>query len=473
VANWHEDGWLIARLQQPSGQAALLVVTFLLLPARHRLATVVALGLAFVAPARRFQILALGALWLLFQRMPRAVEAAGPIAIAIGVGTVLLLLAFCLALARRYRQLPAVVQRYPIGSLHVLLLGVAAVCGYGVSVGLGRGVAGASIATLAAIIPFLLWRASYLMLSGRRGTVAATGFSEHLAYWIPLWGGSPTPYGKGWDYLKQQQVITSDDLAKCRAAGLKLLVLAAIFGLVVRGFAALHSTAGLTIPGPLGGRSASLPDLAQAIALGTGTIGLGRSWLITLLELFRSVFELAASGHLIIGVLRLFGFRVFRNTYKPLLAPTIVEFWNRYYYYFKELMVEFFFYPTFLALAKRPQATRIVVAVLAAATVGNLYFHLVVDFRRFFGAGYLATVDRVGGRLIYSVLLGIGVAVSMLRERRRRGASSAGSPTPAFLRMRAIAGVWLFYALLHVWNVGRHTLDIEQRYRFLLGLFGL
>jgi len=25
---------------------------------------------------------------------------------------------------------------------------------------------------------------------------------------------------------------------------------------------------------------------------------------------------------------------MFRNTYKPLLAESIVEFWNRYYYYF-------------------------------------------------------------------------------------------------------------------------------------------
>ena len=45
---------------------------------------------------------------------------------------------------------------------------------------------------------------------------------------------------------------------------------------------------------------------------------------------------------MIVGYLRLCGFNVFRNTYKPLLAETMVEFWNRYYYYFKELLVNFF-----------------------------------------------------------------------------------------------------------------------------------
>jgi hypothetical protein len=48
-------------------------------------------------------------------------------------------------------------------------------------------------------------------------------------------------------------------------------------------------------------------------------------------------FAMRRHGHMIIGTLRLFGFNVFRNTYKPLLSESILEFWNRYYYYFKEL----------------------------------------------------------------------------------------------------------------------------------------
>jgi hypothetical protein len=54
-------------------------------------------------------------------------------------------------------------------------------------------------------------------------------------------------------------------------------------------------------------------------------------------ELVWQVLRHAAAEHMIIGTLRLFGFNVFRNTYKPLPPESILEFWNRYYYYFKEL----------------------------------------------------------------------------------------------------------------------------------------
>src|SRR6185369_2906206 len=86
---------------------------------------------------------------------------------------------------------------------------------------------------------------------------------------------------------------------------------------------------------------------------------------------------IAAKGHLYIGVLRLFGFYVFRNTYKPLLAETVVEFWNRYYYYFKELLASFFFFPTFTRYFKTHPRLRLLAAVFAAAFFGNMYYHVI------------------------------------------------------------------------------------------------
>lgn len=50
-------------------------------------------------------------------------------------------------------------------------------------------------------------------------------------------------------------------------------------------------------------------------------------------ELVRQVLRHAVNGHAVIGTLRLFGFKVFRNTYKPLLAESRVAFWGRYYYF--------------------------------------------------------------------------------------------------------------------------------------------
>ena len=79
---------------------------------------------------------------------------------------------------------------------------------------------------------------------------------------------------------------------------------------------------------------------------------------------------------MIVGCIRLLGFNVFRNTYKPLLAESIVEFWNRYYYYFKELLVEFFFYPTYLRSSWARPGIRMFLAVFAAAFIGNMYYHV-------------------------------------------------------------------------------------------------
>ena len=86
--------------------------------------------------------------------------------------------------------------------------------------------------------------------------------------------------------------------------------------------------------------------------------------------------SLAAKGHVWVGVIRLFGFNIFRNTYKPLLAQSVVEFWNRYYYYFKELMMECFFLPTYARYFRNSPMLRLVAAVFAAAFVGNMYYHL-------------------------------------------------------------------------------------------------
>src|SRR6187431_953360 len=90
------------------------------------------------------------------------------------------------------------------------------------------------------------------------------------------------------------------------------------------------------------GYALNLPHLRELIA-SPDAFRLPTAWLSIFLELFAVTLELAASGHMVIGCLRLFGFNVFRNTYKPLLAQSIVDFWNRFYYYFKELLVEFFF----------------------------------------------------------------------------------------------------------------------------------
>jgi len=59
----------------------------------------------------------------------------------------------------------------------------------------------------------------------------------------------------------------------------------------------------------------------------------------------------------------------------------------------------------------------------------------------------------------------------MRREQRRRGATAA---TPASMptRIRRIAGVWTFFALISIW-ADASSATFGQRVEFFVSLFGL
>jgi hypothetical protein len=473
VWRWHDEPALTAWVATPVGRAALWLAALLLVPGALRYPVALALAPMLVWPERRIDILALAALGVLVYRLPSPTDPSGLALRAVTALAVLALLLLAWQAARRFHELPALIRRFPIAAVHIVLVGgVFSVIAAQRLLGVREGDAAAiPLRGLEVILGFLLWRVSYLMLAGRRGTVAKDRFRDHLFYLLPLWGGTRTPYGKGHGYLMQRMAVSSVDLAASRLAGVKLLLLAWVWTGTLRMLeAGLHgdATTGLTW---LAAHGLGCPHLGQAIDLGPAHYTLLTRWVTVLVALVGKVLHLAIDGHFVIGVLRLFGFRAFRNTYKPLLATTVVEFWNRYYYYFKELMVEFFFYPTYVAAARFSQRVRMFLAIMGAAGVGNLYYHLLRD-----GPEYVALDDlggtwsRVGARATYSFFLALGIYVSMLREQARRGRKA---PSGVLRRMRAMAGVWVFFGVLYVWSIASTRHGFGDRLRFSLGLIGI
>lgn len=331
----------------------------------------------------------------------------------------------------------------------------------------GPGVPTVALSGLVLALPFLLWRMGYLLMSGQRGRLGEARFSDHLLYVYPAYGGSNTPYGKGLDHLARHEATTEEALARSQLAGLKLLALAAIYDVL------LALMAGLVFAEPRGPWSThglGVPRVEALLPLG-GSVRPLAGWAAIYTALIWDVLKLAVRGHEIVGVLRLLGFNIFRNTYKPLLAPSVVEFWNRYFYYFKELMVEFFFFPTYVRRFRGHPRLRIFAATLAAAGLGNLYYHLLQQDT------FLLTPDWAGlrhwleARGFYCLLLSVGVYVSMRREQERRGAPAA-APVPVVARVRRIAGVWTFFALLSIW-ADPSAATFGQRVAFFLALFGI
>ena len=367
--------------------------------------------------------------------------------------------------ANEMRRLPSMVRSRPQVFLHALLaLGFVAY--WSTSAGPARRV----LEPIVPMLPFVVWRLGFLLKTGQRGKLVGTRLTDHLVYLFPAWGGTNTPYGKGLDYLAGVEARTPEAFARSQLAGVRLLLLSLVWrGVIEVMAAAVYADPESRLTRHLGSWTLGVPRLPDLVQH-PGSAPLGLVWVSLYLELVWVTLRLAAKGHVIIGVLRLLGFNAFRNTYKPLLAESVVEFWNRDYDYFKELLAEFFFFPTFVRRFRHHPRLRIAASTFAAAFVGNMYYHT-IEQPAFLNGSVAGTWAVMHSRLLYCLLLTCGITVSMLREQRRRGGPAALAGGPA-RRLRRIAGVWTFFALIHVWAIPGRVPDIFGRTRFFLSLFG-
>jgi hypothetical protein len=213
----------------------------------------------------------------------------------------------------------------------------------------------------------------------------------------------------------------------------------------------------------------SIPSLAQALDLSAKRMPLAwhLCWASLILSFFESLMAISILGHRIIACCRMAGFNALRNTYRPLSSATVAEFFNRYYFYFKELLVDFFFYPVFFKYFKRHRKLRLIVAVFAAACFGNAFFHFTRDWRLIQELGVWRALAGFQVYIFYSVALATAITVSQLRHRR---------PSPAgFLRRRLvpISCVMFFFCLLEVFGSTERNHTLIEHFRFLGHLFYL
>jgi hypothetical protein len=69
--------------------------------------------------------------------------------------------------------------------------------------------------------------------------------------------------------------------------------------------------------------------------------------------------------------------------------------------------------------------------------------------------------------------LALGIYISTLRQKQQRGqANLVTSSHGSLIKLRQIAGVWTFFALLNLWNP-RAISTMAQRIEFFFSLFGV
>jgi hypothetical protein len=305
------------------------------------------------------------------------------------------------------------------------------------------------------IFGLYLWFIAYSLLDLQSKDRDA--LSLQLGTYRPFWGSTVTPFPKGASYLRRIEARDGQQLAVTQLKGLKLLAWSLLISLFAKYyFDAVHHY--LAIPTFRVEFYRSVQRAADPWYV---------CWASLLSEFFEEIIAISIWGHRFIACCRMAGFNALRNTYRPLSSRTIAEFWNRYYFYFKELMVDIFFYPVFLKFFKTRKKLRIAVATFAAAGFGNAFYHFIRDLKYIADLGLWRALAAYHVYIFYCLVLASAITISQMRKR---------GPAPSgFLRRRVLPAfcVVLFYCVLHVFDYTERTYPITEHFRFLAHLFNL
>lgn len=307
-----------------------------------------------------------------------------------------------------------------------------------------------------AFVPYL-WFLAYALGDIAAGQQAPT--AQFLGVFHPFWSNSPVPFGKGVTYLRKFEAKTPAELAVTQLKAVKLALWAVTLA-VVSFVLAKAFTQYLGVP--------EYDDVFAAFVAGHA-YPWQICWLSLIAFYLHDVLTITIIGAIFIAYARMAGFRLLRNTYKPLAATTIAAFWNRYFYYYKELLVDHFFYPTFFLCFKKQPRLRIFFATFMAACIGNLFFHFAMDIHFVAEMGWRRALIGEESHAFYTLLLALGIGLSQMR-------SLASAPVQTRLPRRLLAylGVALFFCVIHVFDAPEdRDHSLWQREQFLVHLSGL
>lgn len=351
---------------------------------------------------------------------------------------------------RRFRAFPVV--RTPVLVQHVIYCCILVL----VTSKLLQGIWLIAAWGLFAIYSTYFWYLAYALIDQKHRTPAPLTFQ--FATFNPFAWPTLVPMGKGAANWGGVEARNASELALTQFKGVKLLVWALFLSGV---FAALRWSVYQQV---------GIPELKLAF----DRFLEGKPFLpyLNLLSVVMNfpmrLLEIAIMGHIIISTARLAGFRLLRNTYRPLSARTVVEFWNRYVYYFKELLAHVYFYPTFVRCFRQHPRLRIAFATFMAAGVGNFFFHLTLQGNTIAKYGLLEALIRMQTYAFYCLILTLGIVVSQLRTRKSRG--HAGWVRRHLLPALGVAS---FFCFVSFFDGPQRHVSLVRHIEFLLYSFGL
>ena len=274
----------------------------------------------------------------------------------------------------------------------------------------------------------------------------------------PFWSPAYLPFGKGAAFLKKALAKTPDDLAITQLKGIKLLLWANVLIALQTALSWIFFT------------NLDLPTVARTIDafLQSDAYPLGISWAALAFSTAKFALQVAIWVHLFIGIARLAGYRLPRGSWRPLESRTLMDYFNRFHYYFKELLVDFFFAPTFFTTFKKHPRLRMFFATFMAAAVGNALWHFIRDIDLIARIGPAAAFETYTSYLFYCVVLATGVGLSQVRV--NSGIRPSNTVTG---KLWSFIFVWSFVVCMHLFSDGSRQHSLDERLSFLASLFGV
>ena len=348
-------------------------------------------------------------------------------------------------LARRYRDHP--LGQRPVLTQHLLFLCLLALS----ASHLLQGIPQVLLWSVTAVFAAYFWYLSYALIDQRRRQPLPIFF--HLATFHPFFGSTTTPIAKGAANWQSVEADTEEELAVTQLKGLKLLAWAFFLKIVLWAYPkVVYAKLGVV---PL------WVAFDRFVIDGTSPGPMGLLSIVT--SFLEQMLIITVWGHVIVATGRLAGFRLLRNTCRPLSSRTIAEFWNRYFYYFKEILVNVYFYPTYVRYFKRSPRLRVAFATFMAAGVGNWIFHFMLENFRVARYGFGAALMYMQTYAFYCLFLVGGIVVSQLRGWRP-------DPNAGWVRRQLWPSlcVAMFYCLLTFFDGPQRHAALTVNLSFLL-----
>ena len=265
-----------------------------------------------------------------------------------------------------------------------------------------------------------LWFLPYAIVDQRAKTPGPMTFQ--MAILRPFWSPSYLSFNKGAAFLNKHLAKTPNDLAVTQLKAIKLLLWANVLYAMRRAL------------GFVFGEQLNIPPVGDAIdALITGhPYPAWVGWTATIVSTARLSLQIALWAHLFVGIARLAGYRLPRGSWRPLESRTLMDYFNRFHYYFKEFLVDFFFVPTFFKVFRGHPRLRMFFATFMAAGVGNALWHFFRDIDLIATQGMAAALASYTSYAFYCLILATGVGLSQVRanlgKRPPSGKGNGGKP---------------------------------------------